>query len=92
MEAKAEAVDNLRAVLLWFDAVANLSINVHKTKMYSVNASHEFEDEMADWGCQWGELLTTYRGLPLAAGYKLRSVWKPVVDRFRQRLATWERN
>lgn len=52
---------------------------------------------MAEWGCQWGNLPTTYLGLPttylglpLAAGYKDKLMWTPLIDRFRQRLALWK--
>ncbi|RVW47606.1 hypothetical protein CK203_073732 [Vitis vinifera] len=41
--------------------------------------------------CKVGVLLTSYLGLPLGALYKSVAVWYGVEERFRKRLAIWER-
>lgn len=41
--------------------------------------------------CKVGVLLTSYLGLPLGALYKSVAVWYGVEERFRKKLAIWER-
>lgn len=72
MEAKAEAIDNLRVVLLWFEVVAGLAINVRKIKMSKINNCQNLDDQMTVWGYQRGELPTVYLGLPLVVGFKAK--------------------
>lgn len=62
-----------------------LSLNV-RTYLFKINECPNFQ-EQAD---AWGELSTTYLGLPLGAGIKSKDVWKPLLDKFRQRLALWK--
>lgn len=52
LEAKAEVVDNIKAILLWFVAFAGLSMNMHKVGLYKVNVCEDRSEQMADWGCQ----------------------------------------
>lgn len=53
LEVKAEAIGDVRVILLWFKAVAGLRMNVNKAKMYQVNECREFKEQREDWGCKW---------------------------------------
>lgn len=47
-----------------------------------------FEDEL---GYKVGNLPSSYLGMPLGAHYKSKVVWDEVEERFRKRLAFWEK-
>lgn len=74
MDAKVEEIDNITAVVLWFEAVAGLDIIIRKTKMFKANDCDNFEDQVTGWGCQWRELPSAYLGLPLAADFKAKEM------------------
>lgn len=54
-------------VLLAFEAVSGLKVNLAKSRLFSINADHYIE-ELADvMGCKVENLPTVYLGLPLGA-------------------------
>lgn len=89
IDANEASIEHLMAVLLWFAAISGLSMNSNKTKLFKVGNCQDFDILMAECGCLWRTLPTAYVGLLLAAGFKSSEMWKPLIDRFRQRLAVW---
>ena len=59
-------------VLLWFEAIFGLKINLEKSSILPLGIVENLEDLAAELGCRKGNLLTTYLGLPL--GMKRKSI------------------
>lgn len=47
MGARVEAIENLKAVLLWFEAMY-----VHEANIYNINERQDFAEQNMEWGCQ----------------------------------------
>ena len=64
----------LRMVLIWFEAVFGLKINLGKSELVVVGAVHNMEILVAVLGCNQGSLPMKYLGLPLRAKFKDKSI------------------
>ncbi|GKU89268.1 hypothetical protein SLEP1_g3431 [Rubroshorea leprosula] len=87
-------VDNLRvvkAILNWFQLISGLKINFGKSYLYGFNVSEGWVKGAADiLRCGVGKMPFTYLGLPVGGNSGRRQFWNPVLDRFRQKLASWK--
>nr|GEX20199.1 putative ribonuclease H protein At1g65750 family [Tanacetum cinerariifolium] len=71
--------------------VSRLRVNYVKSKLYGLGVSEEELGSMANWiGCDIGEFPFTYSGLPIGENINRVSAWKPVMDKFKNRLADWK--
>ena len=52
-------------LLMWFEAVSRLRINLEKSELIPVRRVENIDDLALDFGCRVGSLLSTYLGLPL---------------------------
>ena len=86
-----EQLAYLSWVLLWFEAIFGLKINLEKSSILPVGIVENLEDLAAELGCRKGNLPTTYLGLPLGMKRKSIQVWDRVEERFRKKLALWKR-
>ena len=77
-------------ILMWFEAVSGLKINLNKSEILPIGPVANMEELASELGCKTGSLPTTYLGLPLGAKHKAQSVWDSVEERFRKRLASWK--
>ena len=77
-------------ILMWFEAVSGLKINLNKSEILPIGPVANMEELASELGCKAGSLPTTYLGLPLGAKHKALSVWDSVEERFRKRLASWK--
>ena len=75
-------------ILMWFEAVSGLKINLNKSEILPIGLVTNVEGLASELGCKVGSLPATYLGLPLGAKHKAQSVWDPVEERFRKRLAS----
>lgn len=75
-----------RAILVLFEAVSGLKINLGKSSMYAINDVQDIERLGEVLVCQIGELPTDYLGMPLGARYKSEQIWQKI-DRCEMRLA-----
>ena len=75
-------------ILMWFEAVSGLKINLNKSEILPIGPVANLEELASELGCKIGSLPTTYLGLPLGAKHKAQSVWDSVEERFRKRLAS----
>ena len=78
-------------LLMWFEAVLGLRINLEKSELIPVGRVENIDDLASEFGCRVGSLPSTYLGLPLGAPFKTVSVWDGVEERFCKRLAMWKR-
>ena len=69
----------LRTMLIWFEAVSSLKVNLGKSKLVAV------------LGCQQGSLPMKYLSLPLGAKLKDKSIWNPILEKMERKLAGWKK-
>ena len=81
---------NLSWILLWFEAIYGLNINLEKSLILPMGNVEDIEGLARELGCQYGTLLATYLGLTLGVRHNSASVWDGVEERFRKRLAIWK--
>ncbi|XP_060170473.1 uncharacterized protein LOC132601405 [Lycium barbarum] len=90
-EAENAQLLHLRGVLLAFEAVSGLKVNLAKSSVFSINTEHCI-DELADViGCKVEQLPTTYLGLPLGVNKNDSRLWYGVLDRCSGKLVPWKR-
>ncbi|RVW25094.1 putative ribonuclease H protein [Vitis vinifera] len=90
-QASQDQLTYLSWLLMWFEVVSGLRINLEKSELIPVGRVENIDDIALDFGCRVGSLSSTYLGLPLGAPFKTVSVWDGVEERFRKRLAMWKR-
>ena len=78
-------------LLMWFEAISGLRINLDKSEILPVGRVENLELLAHEVGCKVGRLPTSYLGIPLGANHKSMAVWDGVEERFRKRLAKWKR-
>ncbi|RVW54967.1 Transposon TX1 uncharacterized 149 kDa protein [Vitis vinifera] len=78
-------------LLMWFEAISGLNINLEKSEILPVGSVENAEVLASELGCKVGSLPSTYLGLPLGAPHKSVVVWDGVEERMRKRLALWKR-
>ena len=77
-------------ILMWFEAMSGLRINLDKSELIPVGCVDDAEELAAAIGCKVGSLPTTYLGLPLGALHRSLAVWDSVEERMRKKLARWK--
>ena len=83
-----EQMANLSWILLWFDAISELNINLEKSTILPVGDMEDLEGLAREVGCKIGSLPTSYLGLPFGERHNSVSVWDGVEERFRRKIAT----
>ena len=78
-------------VLIWFEAVSGLKINLGKSELVLVGAVHNIELLAAVLGCKQGSLPIKYLGLPLGAKFKDKTIWNPILEKVERKLAGWKK-
>ena len=78
-------------ILLWFEAISGLSINLEKSLIMPVGNVEDLEILASELGCKTRTLPTIYLGLPLGMRCNAILVWDGVEERFRRKLANWKR-
>lgn len=90
-EARAAELGYLRLVLLYFEAVSGLRVNIAKSEIMPVGNVENIGELASFFGCKVAYFPTSYLGLPLGASFKSKAIWNSVVERFENRLAGWKR-
>lgn len=73
---------NLRCVLLRFQAVSDLKINLHKFELVRIGDGSDGKALARVLGCTSSQLPINYLSLPLGAKYKDGGTWKPIIKLF----------
>lgn len=71
---------------------SGLQVNPGKTKAWRINKVANWSVQLKIWVYKEGSLPDKYLGLPLAPGFKQKSVWQDLIDKFDSRLAHWVSN
>jgi len=89
LSPNTKKMQNLRCLLLMFEAASGLKINLNKSTIIGMGDCPNL-DEMAEiMGCQVGKLPSPYLGLPLRANHKSMDIWSTVIERI-ERLDAWK--
>ena len=78
-------------ILLWFEAIFGLKINLEKSLIPLVRNVENLDELASELGCRTEALPSTYLGLPLCMRRKFLQVWDGVGERFWKKLALWKR-
>ena len=89
-KADKDRLKFLSWILMWFEAMSGLKINLNKSEIIPIGPMANVEELALELGCKVGSLPTSYMGLPLGAKHKALGVWDSVEERFRKRLASWK--
>ena len=77
----------LHMVLIWFEAVSSLKVNLGKSELVAMGAVHNMDLLVAVLGCKQGSLPMKYLGLPLGAKFKDKSILNPILEKMERKLA-----
>ena len=86
-DADEEQILHVRMLLLCFQVVTGLKVNSLKSEMVPIGEVpnvHVLDDIL---GCRIGSLPMTYLGMPLGASYKSPTVWNPILEIIKCKLA-----
>ena len=86
-----EEMVHLNWLLLWFEAILELRINLEKSIALVVGELENLDELTLELGCKTRTLSTIYWGLPLVMRRNSISVWDGVEERFRKKLTLWKR-
>ena len=89
-QANKEQLKYLSWILMWFEALSGLKINLNKSEVIPIGTVDNVEELASELGCKVGSLPTPYLGLPLGAKHKALGVGDSIEERFRKRLASWK--
>ncbi|KAI3509571.1 hypothetical protein L1887_24947 [Cichorium endivia] len=82
---------NLARILKCFHASSGLKVNFHKSRVFGIGAS---DSETTNWasilGCDVGTFPFTYLGVPVGANMNLTKNWKPIIEKFQNKLSIWK--
>ena len=78
-------------ILIWFEAVSSLKINLGKSELVLVGMVHNFDLLFSVLGYKQGTLPMKYLGLPLGAKFKDKTIWNPILEKIERRLVGWKR-
>ena len=90
-DADLDQVLFLHMILIWFEAVFGLKINLDKLELLPVGMVHNFDLLLTVLGCKQGSLPMKYWDRLLGAKSKDKTIWNPIVEKIERRLAGWKR-
>ena len=74
-------------LLMWFEAIFGLRVNMDKSELILVGRLENVEDLSAELGCKVGSLSSTYLGMPLGARFNSVAAWDGIEEKVCKRLA-----
>ncbi|CAN1788099.1 Putative ribonuclease H protein At1g65750 [Linum perenne] len=89
-EANSEHVQQVLAILICFEAISSLKVNVHKSIMYPISEVGDGQRLADILGCSLGSFPVTYLGLPIGANTANKQLWDLVVTVVRSWLDSWK--
>ena len=90
-DADLDQILILRMILIWFEAVLGLKINLGKSELVPVGVVCNIDLLLNVLGCKQGSLPMKYLGLPLGANFKDKTIWNPILEKMERKLAGWKR-
>ena len=81
-EPSIDQVCYLSWLLMWFEAMLGLKVNLDKSEIISAGRVENVEDLALEFGCKVSTLSSSYLGLPLGVRFKEVAVWDEVEKRY----------
>jgi hypothetical protein len=88
--ANESQIRHVGALLVCFEAVAGLKVNLSKFALVPVGSRGVVDQLVGVLGCGIGDLPLKYLGFPLGASFKLKAMWADLEDLMSRRLAPWK--
>ena len=85
--ADSQQIRHLQGVIISFQAISGLKINLSKSELVFVGQVPNVTELAGVLGCKVSELPLSYLGLPLGATFKKKVIWNGVVEKMERRLA-----
>ncbi|WMV55258.1 hypothetical protein MTR67_048643 [Solanum verrucosum] len=82
-------VQYLNLVIMLFEIISGLHINMLKSKIYPVNTAPNLNELANIMACEIGSYPATYLGMPLRAKYKEKEARNKVIKQVDKRLGNW---
>ena len=89
-DASEEQLLHIHMVLIFFEAITGLKINVGKSEIVPVGEVGNLDALALILCCKVGCLPMSYLDMPLGAHYKDSSIWNPIIEWMEKRLAGWK--
>ena len=86
-ESNVEQIQNLRCLLLCFEAVSGLMINLSKSDIIPMGEIDDVEGLARIFGCKVASLPITYLGIPLGAHDKASHIWLTIIAKMENKFA-----
>ncbi|GKV30574.1 hypothetical protein SLEP1_g39375 [Rubroshorea leprosula] len=81
----------IKYTLRWFEIISGLKINFNKSVLFGVNVDDTWINMAASaLKCKVGKTPFIYLGLLVRGNPHHHSFWKPMIDKFRSKLASWK--
>ena len=90
-DVRVEQIIHVRLLLLCFQVVIGLKVNVAKSEMVPIGEVNNVHALAEILGCRVGILPMTYLGMPLGASHKAPSIWNPVLEKIERKLVGWKK-
>ncbi|GLU22472.1 hypothetical protein SLE2022_385450 [Rubroshorea leprosula] len=90
-EASINSILAIKYALRWFEIMSGLRINFNKSVLIGINVDETWISMAASaLNCKAGKTPFIYLGLPVGGNPHRHSFWKPVIEKFRSKLASWK--
>jgi hypothetical protein len=89
--AERDQLVHLKGVLMCFEAVSGLRINLGKSELAPIGQVSDMQGLAGVLGGRIISLPMKYLGLPLGARYKSKDIWNPILEKMEKCLAWWKR-
>ena len=86
-----EQILHIRLLLLCFQAVIGLKVNMQKSEMTPIREVDDVHALAEILGCRVGTLPMSYLGMPLGASHNSPSIWNPILEKIERKLAGWKK-
>ena len=86
-----EQILHIRLLLLCFQAVIGLKVNMQKSEMTPIKEVDDVHALAEILGCRVGTLPMSYLGMPLGASHNSPSIWNPILEKIERKLAGWKK-
>ncbi|KAG5575092.1 hypothetical protein H5410_055226 [Solanum commersonii] len=84
-----EQISYIRVILVHFEAVSGLKVNLGKGSLFPVNEVPQIKEMAGILGCSVGKLPTTYLGMPLGNNHKALEIWDGILEKTEKKLSRW---
>ncbi|GKV06521.1 hypothetical protein SLEP1_g18404 [Rubroshorea leprosula] len=90
-KASEENIWAVKCIMRIFEIVSGLKINFGKSLLMGINVSNDWMKKMSIiMNCKQGVLPCKYLGMPIGGRYRSIAMWKPIIDAFKKKLASWK--